>query len=67
MKCLISNDFLPNSYGLVVSNKKICFLLIFQKRKLYISITKPCRYELEAVTFNQERYYILPSHSTALT
>ena len=36
---------------------KNCFSadqLIIQKRKLYFSITKPCRYQFEAMVFNQE-------------
>ena len=29
--------------------------LIIQKQKLDFSITKPCRYQFEALVFNQER------------
>ena len=45
-------------HGLVIfSQQKIVFSadqLIFQKRELDFSITKQCRYELEAVLFDQE-------------
>ena len=37
--------------------------MIFQKWKLDFSITKPCRYELEAPVFN---HYIVPTPSTVL-
>ena len=39
--------------------------MIIQKRKLDFSITKPCRYEIEAAVFN---HYIVsvPSPSTTL-
>ena len=47
--------------------------LIFQKRKLAFSITRPCRicrYELEGAVFNQERLLYctvpVPSRYTAL-
>ena len=40
-------------------NKKVAFSaadqMIFQKQKLDFSITKPCKFELEAAVFNQEQ------------
>ena len=38
-----------------LDNKKLCFLLIIQKLKIYFSITKPSRFSLEDAGFNQER------------
>ena len=43
-----------------------CLYTTAQKRKLYFSITKPCRYELEATVFIKSCFYIVPSPSTTL-
>ena len=44
-----------------LGNKKLCFLLIIQKRKLDFSISKLCRHSFEIAVFNQEKllYYTL--------
>ena len=52
-------SFICLLHGLVIFRKQnIAFSadqLILQKRKLYFSIAKPCRFEFEAMVFNQEQ------------
>mgnify|MGYP007025554506 CR=1 FL=1 len=55
---MLVHDLLPNRiiffYLWSLANKKLRFLLIIRKLKLYFSITKPCGGGFEATVFNQE-------------
>ena len=55
---ILVHDFFPNWIFFFhlwsLDNKKLHFLLIIQKRKIYLSITKPCRFSFEDAGFSQE-------------